>query len=316
MLIKVMHRVEVYRNYFIKNYDSGEKSMARSNWKGVISIGLVSVPVSLYPAENKSAHISFHQIDKRDQQRIKYQRINANTGKIVPWDEITHGYQYDKETVVPVPDDLLRKVAGDNAKSIDIEEFIDQKDLDLLTVEKNYYLKPEKNGVKGYVILRESLIESKKIGIGKVIISTREYLAALMPYHQHALILCLLKYDNEIRKPEEFDLPQKDISSYKVRKTEIEMAKQLIKSMSGKWKPQKYVDEYQTAIHQWIENIVKKKKPTPMKQRAQNTGNVIDFVELLKQSLHTKKQKKDTKTKSTKNILTKKKHKVSRSVSR
>jgi DNA end-binding protein Ku len=259
--------------------------MPRSNWKGVISFGLVSIPIVLYPAENKSANISFHQIDKRDNARIKYQRINENTGKVVPWEQISRGYEYDKNMTIPVPDEVLKKVAGENARSIDIETFIDAKDLNVLSIENIYYLVPDKNGQKGYVILRESLAESNKIGIAKVIISTKEYLAAIMPYEK-ALVLCLLKYDKEMRKPEDFDLPVKDIKSYKINKKEIDIAKQLIKSMSSKWKPEKYVDEYQKAVHKWVEESANKLPHTAMKQRAHaKTSNVVNFVDLLKKSL-------------------------------
>ena len=153
--------------------------MPRSNWKGVISFGLVTIPIILYPSQNKQANISFHQIDKRDNARIKYQRINANTGKVVDWKNITRGYEYDKETTVPVPDDVLKKVAGDKEREINIDNFIDKKDLDFLTLENVYYLAPDKNGTKGYVILRDALAETNKVGIAKVIISTKEYLSAL-----------------------------------------------------------------------------------------------------------------------------------------
>src|ERR1700733_10979638 len=97
--------------------------MPRSNWKGSITFGLVSLPVLLFPSENKSAGISFHQIDKRNNARIKYQRINVESGKPVEWEDITRGYEYDKETTIPVPDDVLKKVAGTNARTIDIETF-------------------------------------------------------------------------------------------------------------------------------------------------------------------------------------------------
>lgn len=259
--------------------------MPRSNWKGVISFGLVSIPIVLYPAENKSANISFHQIDKRDNARIKYQRINENTGKVVPWEQIARGYEYDKDLTVPVPDEVLKKVAGENARSIDIENFIDEKELNFLTIANVYYLVPDKNGQKGYVILRESLAETKKIGIAKVIISTKEYLAAIIPYEK-ALVLCLLKYDKEVRKLDEFDLPVKELKAYKINKKEIDVAKQLIKSMSSKWKPEKYVDEYQKAVHKWVEESANKLPHTTMKQRPHaKASNVVNFVDLLKKSL-------------------------------
>jgi DNA end-binding protein Ku len=278
--------------------------MPRSNWKGYISFGLVSIPVVLFTSENKSADISFHQIDKRNNARIKYQRLNSVTGKVVDWGDIIKGYEYDKETIIPVPEEVLKKVAGDNARTIAIENFISKNDLDLLTIARSYYLVPEKKGIKGYVILREALKSSGKIGIAKVIISTKEYVAAVMPYEDKALVMYLLKYADEMRNIAELDLPAKDITASKVNKKEIDVAKKLIGSMSAKWKPDDYVDEYQEALHEWVkETATKKPHRAGMKARASNNSNVVDFVDLLKKSLagkgKGKKSKVAAKSKST-----------------
>lgn len=268
--------------------------MSRSHWKGVISFGLVTIPVVLHPARNKQADISFHLIDKRDNARIHYQRVNANTNKIVPWGEITRGYEFDKETIIPVPDEVLKKVAGDKSRTIDIETFIDKNDLDMLTIDNVYYLVPDKNGQKAYVILRNSLNESHRIGIAKIVISTKEYLSALIP-HDDALILCLLKYDNEMKKPSDFDLPVGSLSTYKVSAKEIEVAKKLIKSMSSKWKPDKFEDEYQKSIHQWVEETVKDIPHKKHKQISRKTGKNVNFIDLLKKSLSASSKRKPRK---------------------
>jgi len=271
--------------------------MPHSNWKGVISFGLVAIPIVLYPAQNKEADISFHQIDKRDNARVKYQRINADTGKVVNWDDITRGYEYDKEVMIPVPDDVLKKVAGENARTINIDAFIDKNELDILEISNSYYLVPDKGGNKGYVILRNTLEETNKIGIAKVIISTKEYLSAVIP-HQDALILVLLKYDTEVRKPSEFNLPDKKISDYKINKKEMEIAKKLVNSMTTKWHPEKYIDEYQQILHQWLEEAVDDlPHKAKMKQRSHAPSNVVNFVDLLKKSLASSaKGKKAVKT--------------------
>lgn len=271
--------------------------MPRSNWKGTISFGLVSIPIMLYPAENKSADISFHQIDKRDNARIKYQRINANTGKIVPWDDIGRGYEYDKETIIPVPDEVLKKVAGDEGRTIEIETFINKKELNFLMFSRNYYLVPDKNGNKGYVLLREALEEMDKIGIARVIISTKKYLAAVIPDGE-GLILSLLRYDNEIKKITEFELPSKKLEKYKITKKEMEMAKQLIKSMSSKWQPANYTDDYQAAIHQWVEESVNQLPHQTPKKRKMPAGQMVNFVDLLKKSLATPAKNKKTANKN------------------
>jgi DNA end-binding protein Ku len=261
--------------------------MPRSNWKGHISFGLVSIPVILYSAEDKKADISFHQIDKRDNSRIKYQRINADTGKVVPWEFITRGYEYDKDTLIPVPDEVLERVAGENSRTIDIQAFINKNEFDILSLDKNYYLVPNEKGKgnKGYVILRESLKLTDKIGIARVIISTKEYIAAVIP-HDNFLILSLLKYDNEVRKSSEFSIPDKPSSFYKITQKEIEIAKKLINSMASKWHPEKYIDEYQASIHRWVDETIHNLPHAKVKRRKQPAAsNVVNFVELLKKSL-------------------------------
>jgi len=272
--------------------------MPRSNWKGIISFGLVSVPILLYPSRENSADISFHQIDKRDNARIKYQRINSSTGKVVPWADITRGYEYDKETTVPVPDDILKKVAGDKARMIDIETFVDRDKLDIMTIDNSYFLEPDKKAEKAYTILREALKATNKVGIARVIISTKEYVSAVMPHH-NALILCILKYDKEMRKEDEFKIPDEDIAKYKVKKQEIDIAKQLVNSLSSKWKPEDYVDDYQASIHKWVEETVNNlphaipsKKPTK-----QTKADIVNFVDLLKKSLKTTASSKKTSSK-------------------
>lgn len=275
--------------------------MPRANWKGLISFGLVSIPIMLIPLDKKSARISFHQIDKRDNSRIKYQRINENTGKVVPWEQITRGYEYDEDTVIPVPENVIEKVS--NSHSVDIENFIDLKKIDLFMIQNSYYILPDKKAMKGYVILREALKDSHKVGIAKVIISTKEYLCAVIPY-EDALILCLLKYDSEVKKLDELDLPDQPLASYKITKTEIDIAKKLISSMSKPWKPEKYVDDYQKTIHEWAEDAINHlPHKTVSKKRQKAAGNNIDFVALLRKSISAKPKSAKPKKKTKKPVL-------------
>lgn len=271
--------------------------MPHAIWKGHISFGLVSIPISLYPSENKSASVSFRQIDKRNKARIKYKRVNAETGKEVPWSEIGRGYEYAKDEILVVGDDELKKVVGDNAKTIEIENFIDKDEINFINIERTFYLVPDKKGQKGYVILREALNKSKKIGIAKVIISTKEYLAAVATY-ENAIVVYTLHYSDEIRQPSEFDLPSENIKQYKITDKEVEIAKQLIQSMSSKWKPEAYDDEYRKAVENWVEEKLNNAPKTKMKKRgvAAPKGNVVNFVELLKKSLANKKGTKTSKT--------------------
>lgn len=171
--------------------------MPRSNWKGSISFGLVNIPIVLFNSVDPSGGVSFKQINKKTGAKIKYKRVDSETEKEVPWDEIGKGYEYSKDVILPVGEDELKKVAGENARTIAIEEFVDKKNVDFIHVLHTYYLIPDKKGEKGYVILREALKSSNKVGIAKVIMSTKEYLAAVSTF-EDSLILYLLHYDDDI----------------------------------------------------------------------------------------------------------------------
>lgn len=267
--------------------------MPRSNWKGFITFGLVSIPIILYNSIDPQSSVSFKQINRKTGARIKYKRVDAETEKEVPWGDIAKGYEYNKDVILPVEEGELKKVAGENARTVDILEFIDKKNISLINVEQTYYLVPDKRGDKGYVILREALEQTNKVGIAKVIISTKEYLAAVSTY-ENALVLHLLHYDNEIRKLSEFNIPSNDIKKYKVVSKEIEVAKKLINSMTEKWKPEQFKDEYKLAVQKWADEKIHHLPETHMvaRSRAAKPTKVVNFVDLLKKSLESSKTKK------------------------
>ncbi len=269
--------------------------MPHAIWKGHISFGLVSIPIFLYPVENKGAMVSFRQLDKRNNAPIKYQRINSKTGKEVPWENVIKGYEYSKDEILPVGEGELKKVAGENAKTIAIEEFVDKKNLTFTNIDKAYYLVPDKKSEKGYVILREALKAANKIGIAKVIISTKEYLAAVAT-DDNALVLYTLHYADEIRDIAEFSIPSEKLATYKVSAKEVEIAKKLITAMSKTWKPSQYKDEYREAVSKWVEKKLKKLPSKPMKSRdtaVHGKKNIINFADLLKKSLTSQKSAKN-----------------------
>lgn len=260
--------------------------MPRSNWKGFITFGLVNIPIILYNTENKTESVSFHQIDRRNNARIRYARVNSETGEEVPWEEVGKAYDYSKDNLLIVEEGDLKKVVGDNARNIAIENFVDKDSINFIDINKTYYLLPDKKGEKGYVILREALKDTKKIGIAKVIISTKEYIGAIANY-KGALVLYLLRYQHEIKPLSEFDFPSENLKEHKVTVKEIDIAKQLIKSMSAKWKPEKYKDEYQEAVHQWAKEKIKQKPVSKMASRSKGASlpKTADFIDLLKKSL-------------------------------
>ncbi len=274
--------------------------MSRPIWKGYISFGLVNIPVVLYSGERKF-DIQFKMLDSRDQERIRYVRINEHTGEEVPWEDVAKGYEYNDHNYIMLSEADFKEIAGEHSKTINIEAFIHKDELDCMDFDKPYYLVPDKKGDKGYVILREILRSTKKIGIAKVLIHTREYLAALMPY-ENALVLNLLHYHAEIKKPSEFDLPEGSLKSYKITPKELDVAKQLVSSMTTKWNPDDYKDEYRDALKKWVEEKIhhaRPKKSKAKKTEKVKSSNVINFVDLLKKSLAEKsKNKKHSKRKN------------------
>jgi DNA end-binding protein Ku len=262
--------------------------MPRPIWKGYITFGLVNIPVILYPAEQKF-DIQFKLLDSRNKSRIRYQRVNEDNEE-VPWADVAKGYEYDENQYVMVSEDELKKIAGENTKTIDIENFVKKDSVNNMYYEKPYYLVPDKKGEKGYVILRDILQKTNKVGITKVIIHTRQYLAALMA-DGDALVLNLMRYDQELKKHKEFDLPGDNPKSYKVTPNELEIARKLVDSMTVKWSPEKYKDEYKATLEQYIDEKIHTKKPRAhMKEPGTlSKTNVVNFADLLKKSLNVKK---------------------------
>ncbi|HKK52387.1 MAG TPA: Ku protein [Myxococcota bacterium] len=258
----------------------------RAIWKGHISFGLVSVPVRLYSAEQK-ADLQLHLIDSKNYSRIRYERVNAETGEEVPWDRAVKGYEYDDGNYVVLGKDELKQAAPEATRSIDIEEFVDLADIDPLFFDKPYFLEPDGRGAKAYALLREAMRESGRAGIARVVIRTRQYVAAMIP-RGDGLVLNLLRYQQELRSIEELDLPG-DLEEVGVKKTELKMARDLVKSMSGEWDPASYHDEYRERVMAWIEERIAagEVEQAPDVQPAAERDELapINLMDALKQSL-------------------------------
>lgn len=166
--------------------------MARSIWKGDISFGLVSIPISLVSTEENN-DIHFHLLNSKTKARVRYQRVDEDTGKEVPWNDIVKGYEYDKGSYIIVNDEAFEKASPELFKTIDIEEFVDSKEIDSLYYSKPYYLIPERKNKKAYVLLREALKKTKKVGVARVILRTKEYLSIILP-HDYTLLLYLIHF--------------------------------------------------------------------------------------------------------------------------
>src|SRR5262245_2347310 len=177
--------------------------MARPIWQGQIAFGLVNIPVGLYSVERRT-DVNFHLVDSRNSARVRYERVNEETGEEVPWDKVAKAYEYDGGNYVVLSDKEVEKAVVEMTKTIEIERFVELEEIDPLYFSKPYYLVPTKGGDKGYVLLREAMADSGRAGICQVVIRTRQYLAAVVA-RGNALVLDLLRYDAELRKPDEFD---------------------------------------------------------------------------------------------------------------
>lgn len=263
--------------------------MSKTLWKGYLSFGLVAIPVGI-TAIDKKKDLHFHLLDARDESRISYKRINSESGKEVPWDKIVKGYEYEKDHYVILNESDFERASPEAYKSIDIEEFVDISEIDSLYFDKPYYLVPNSKNKKAYVLLREVLKKTNKVGVAKVIIRTKEYLSLIVPHHD-ALIINLIRFKQEIVDEETLNVPHENLKSYKISEREMKMATDLVKEMSAKWKPEKYHDDYQEKLMTWIENKIKSGKKVQAKapRRAKKAEEIIDFMTLLKNSMKKKK---------------------------
>lgn len=263
--------------------------MARPIWTGTISFGLLNIPVKLMAGERR-VDLHFRMLDSRNKAPIRYERINEETGEEVPWKEIVKAFEYDKGSYVVLEPSDIEAAAPDNTETVDIDAFVDAAAIGNEYFDKPYVLEPGKKAEKGYVLLREVLEKTGKVGIGRVVIRTREYLAALAPKGD-ALILLILRYAQELVDPEDYKLPEGGLSKWKISPREVQMAEQLIESMSGEWKPESYKDDFRDRLHKVIEQRVKAKKVVRSKDADESklpenaATNVIDFADLLKRSL-------------------------------
>jgi DNA end-binding protein Ku len=261
--------------------------MPRPIWKGHITFGLVNVPAGLYSAENRG-DLHFNLVDSRNHARVRYERVNEVTGEEVPWSEVVKAYEYDGGSFVLLGEQDFKSAAAEMTKTIEIEHFVDEAEIDAIYFDRPYLLVPEKGGEKGYVILREAMRESGRVGIATVVIRTRQHLAAMLP-EGDALVLNLLRFQQELRDWDEFSLPGDDLKKYKVSTKEIELAGQLIDGMTTEWEPENYRDEYRDALMKVIQDKIAAGKEhelaEPEDEEEDEEPRHVNFMELLKKSV-------------------------------
>jgi DNA end-binding protein Ku len=268
--------------------------MARAIWKGGISFGLVNIPIALYPATRRE-ELKFRLLRKSDLSPVNYKRVAEKDGKEVPWDQIVKGYEYEKGKYVILQDEDFQRVDLEATQTVDIQDFVEQEEIDPIFFYKPYYLEPQKGGDKAYALLRDALKDSGKVGIAKVVIKTREYLAGVKP-EDGVLVLELMHFADELADPGKLHVPKKT----EVGKREMNMAKSLIDSMSSKWNPEKYKDDYREALMEVIEEKVEAggKEIEEKPKKAPRPTKVIDLVSVLRKSLEQTGAKKKSPAKS------------------
>ena len=254
----------------------------RAIWSGAIGFGLVNIPVKLYSAIQQS-ELSLDMLDKKDHSNIKFQRINATTGKVVPWENIVKGYKVEDKYVV-LSDEDFEKASPEKNKIIGIEEFVEEKEIESIYFETPYYLQPEKSGVKAYSLLKEALEKTKKVGIGTFVLRNRESLVVIKPYGD-ILILTKIRYEQEVRATDEIKVP-----SSTSKAGEVKMAMHLIDQLTAEFDISKYKDTYSDKLMKLIKAKAKGKKIEPAKLRVVHSPSK-DLMAQLKASLEPARKK-------------------------
>ena len=265
----------------------------RPIWKGSISFGLVYIPVAVYPA-TREEKLSFRQLRATDLSPIKYKKVAEADLKEVSADQIVKGFEYERGHYIVMKDEDFEKVRIESTHSIDITDFVDLEQVDPKFFYKPYFLEAQKGGEKAYALLHKALSGTGKIGIAKVVISNREYLASVKPDGLF-LILELMHFASEVLTPTELNRPATELNE-----KELKMAEALIESMSVGWEPEKYRDEYRTAVMELIEQKAQNKEIAPKPTARPVATNVVDLVKVLQESLN-RNQTRKPKTAATRN---------------
>ena len=260
--------------------------MAHAIWSGAINFGLVTIPVKLFTAV-KTDDLSFNMLHKKDEGRIKYERVCSVDGQPVPWDEIVKGYEYEKGQYVLLTDEDFAKVNPEATQSVDIVEFVELDRINPMFFDKPYYLEPTKQGRHAYALLREALAGSNRVAIARVVIRTKEYIAAVKPL-EDALVLELMHWANEIVPAATLDLP----GGENLPEKEMQMARMLIDTMSvNEFEPEKFNNQYHDALLTMIEARAEGKE-LPKAKKAPVRSKVVNLMDVLAQSLEESKKRR------------------------
>ena len=252
----------------------------RAYWKGYLRLSLVSCPIALYPATSEREKISFHQLNRETGNRIRYRKVDAETGEEVASDQIVKGYEVAKGEYIEVSDEEIESIALESTKTIEIDEFVPRDEIDELYSIRPYYIAPDgKVGQDAFVVIRNVIEQMKMVAIGRVVLTSREHVIAMVPRGK-GLMGTLLRFPYEVRDAGEyFD----DIPNVKLTKDMMDLARHIVETKSGHFKPQEFEDHYEHALRELIEKKAKGEKIEAVKEKP--TGTVINLMEALRRSV-------------------------------
>ena len=256
----------------------------RAYWKGYLKLSLVSCPVALYPATSEREKISFHQINKNTGNRIKYRKVDAETGDEVESSDIIKGYQVGKGEYLQLEPEELEAIAIESKRTIEIDEFVPRKEIDELYQNNPYYIVPDGEvGQQAFAVIREAIRQEGMVAIGKVVFTSREHIIALEARGK-GMMGMTLRYPYEVRKEDEyFD----DIPDEKIPKDMLELASHIVESKAGHFKPEKFEDQYEDALKELL-----KKKQSGQKieaPRDREPSKVVNLMDALRRSVETER---------------------------
>lgn len=261
--------------------------MARAMWKGVISFGLVNIPVQLFSAISEQ-RVSFHMLSPDGECRLRRKLYCPETGKEYDFSETARGYEIAPDQYVIIDKEEIDNVKPDADRSINILDFVDLESIDPLYYNRSYYLAPDKGGAKSYQLLVQAMEETSRVAIAKFVMRGHEYLAAVRVLDDNVLGLETMYFAEDVRPADDLDLP-KDV---KVQKKEVTLAKQLVETLYTEFDPGKYENEYRDALRQLVEQKAEGKEIVVQQPPAAEPTNVVDLMSVLKKSLEDRKSER------------------------
>jgi DNA end-binding protein Ku len=257
----------------------------RAYWKGYLRLSLVSCPIALFPATSEREKVSFHQINRETGNRIRYRKVDAESGEEVPSDQIIKGYEVAKGEYLEITDEELEAIALESTKTIEIDEFVPRSEIDELYNIRPYYIAPDgKVGQDAFVVIRSIIEQMKMVAIGRVVLTSREHVMALEPRGK-GLMGTLLRYPYEVRDEKEFF---DDIPNVKLTKDMMDLARHIVETKTGHFKPAEFEDHYEHALKELIAKKAKGEKIEIPKE--QPTGKVINLMDALRRSVQAEAQ--------------------------